>query len=245
MLRCQLESLPLQLRLVVLVSEEVIQLLIGCTVALWRVISEAKAVASWASHRRHGETILKAETRGHLCFGNHGVSNALLGSHVWIVHLRSRCKGFDARAAQREAMTPFPQKPTMTKCLKTQERKHVSPWRSFILLKQAQLWESCVDSSHLSFLIVALLSDVLGFSRWPFGHCGFHGCMFWVGALRGIAPGSCVVKCFDCSCRHLRMADWILLKQAQFWKSCVDSSNLSFLIDTLLADVLGFPSNIL
>jgi uncharacterized membrane protein YtjA (UPF0391 family) len=113
------------------------------------------------------------------------------------------------------------------------------------LAETSSVWESCVDSSHLSFLIVALLSDVLGFSRWPFGHCGFHGCMFWVGALRGIAPGSCVVKCFDCSCRHLRMADWILLKQAQFWKSCVDSSNLSFLIDTLLADVLGFPSNIL
>jgi hypothetical protein len=36
------------------------------------------------------------------------------------------------------------------------------------------------------------------------------------------------------------MANLILLKRAQLWKSCMHDADLSFVIDKLSADVLGF-----
>jgi hypothetical protein len=90
----------------------------------------------------------------------------------------------------------------------------------------------------LGFRQVSLVSHETACERRCDGHLAIVVSWF-VRFGSGLGTGLHVVKCCDSS-QHLTMADWILLKQAQFLKSCVDDSHLSFLITALLADVLGF-----
>ena len=63
----------------------------------------------------------------------------------------------------------------------------------------------------------------------------YFGSLVYVGFVPGVYYGKCHNKR-----SHFKMADWILLKQAHFCKSCPDCADLSSLVARLSVDVLGF-----